>query len=480
MEIHWEECKENLLREQWIGMDSKGQITVFISLLLSSLLILFVAAVEITGIYMNKARVSQASKGACENIKADYNTELFEDYHLLLLDKTYMGRGEAELEARISDYMEYTLSGDGFEIDDVVLTDSESVLDNDLEAFKEQIEEYMKLYLTVQTAENLVDALASDNSNEEVADAIEDGKYEESDETSDWDGDDIRDTLNDGLNGGLLNIVIPADKTVSKDVIDLSECPSKSFCDGNDDEDDIDTSFDDIDKLEEELGTSTGSDSALAENYYGIMYALTCFDFFTDDSSGDGVFCYEVEYLIGGKDNDYDNLSAVVNRIILHRLPVNIAVLLTDKTRMAEIESMALVLSLVPGITYGAAKYLLAACYAYGETVVEVRSLLSGNSIPAIKKSEDWILDIENFGDFVDMEEVNYMGADAVDYKDFLMLFLAESHKNMYYRMCDLMQLNICKTDEDFLIENCINAFSVDIKISKGSDDYSLSCASSY
>ena len=38
------------------------------------------------------------------------------------------------------------------------------------------------------------------------------------------------------------------------------------------------------------------------------------------------------------------------------------AVLLTDPEKMAEIVSIALTLSLAPGITYGAAKYLLVAC----------------------------------------------------------------------------------------------------------------------
>lgn len=461
-------------------MNSKGQITVFLSLLFSSILVLFLAAVEITDIYMNKAEAAQASKGACESIKADYNSDLFENYHLLLLDKTYLGKGEGELESRMIDYLEYTLSDAGFEVSDVILTDTEGVLDDDCKVLKEQIEEYMTLYLSYTAVENLAETLISDDSAEEVQKSIENGKNEESDETSDYDGEDIRETLNNGLGNGLLSIVTPSGVSISKEKIDLSECPSKAYKSNDDDDEGIDTSFKDIDKLEEELSGATYSSSGLTENYYGIMYAMTCFSCFTSTDKGGNAFKYEVEYLIAGNDNDYDNLSSVVNRIVLHRLPVNIAVLLTDKTRMAEIESMALVISLIPGISYGAAKYLLAACYAYGETIVEVRSLLAGNSIPAVKTSDNWLLDIENFGSFTDMKAVNYTGVDAVDYEDFLKVFLAEKYKKIYYRMCDVMQLNICTVYEDFRIENCINAFSADLKISNGDYDYSLSCVTSY
>lgn len=48
-----------------------------------------------------------------------------------------------------------------------------------------------------------------------------------------------------------------------------------------------------------------------------------------------------------------DNLQGVVNRIVLHRLPLNLAYLLSDSAKMAEVSSIAAVLALVPGVTYG-------------------------------------------------------------------------------------------------------------------------------
>ena len=218
----------------------------------------------------------------------------------------------------------------------------------------------------------------------------------------------------------------------------------------------------------------------LQQNGNGILYALSCFDYFTREDGLDNPLKCEVEYLICGKDNDYDNLSAVVNWITLHRLPVNMAALLLDKTKMAEIESMALVLALTPGVTYGAAKYLLVACLAYGETLIEVKSLLAGNQIPLVKNSSNWILDFDSIGKLSDMEAVDYKGADGIDYEAFLMLLLAEKSNQMYYRMCDIMQLNIRQEQDDFRIENCISAFTADLNISQDSRDFSLSIGVSY
>ena len=62
-------------------MRNQGQITVFLSLILISLLVLFLAAIGVVEFHMDRARVSEAAKGASEHIKADYQEQIFEEYH---------------------------------------------------------------------------------------------------------------------------------------------------------------------------------------------------------------------------------------------------------------------------------------------------------------------------------------------------------------------------------------------------------------
>lgn len=95
----------------------------------------------------------------------------------------------------------------------------------------------------------------------------------------------------------------------------MADAPSLKYGKQTDmDADLVDTTFSDIDRLEAELGNISGTDaSALQQNGNGILYALSCFDYFTREDGLDNPLKCEVEYLICGKDNDYDNLSAVVN-----------------------------------------------------------------------------------------------------------------------------------------------------------------------
>lgn len=169
--------------------------------------------------------------------------------------------------------------------------------------------------------------------------------------------------------------------------------------------------------------------------------------------------------MIAGKDSDKDNLNGVVNRIILHRLPVNMAYLLTDKEKMTSVKSIAFVLSLLPGVTYSAVKYLLAGCWAYAETLADIKCMLCGNDIQFIKTGETWRTDIDSLGELLTIHNENYEGVDAIGYKGYLAILLAENRGKMYYRMADMIQLNLSQEDETFKMNNMIYGFSIDVDI---------------
>lgn len=452
-------------------MNNKGRITVFLSLLTVSMLLVGLTALEITGIYTDRAKVTEAAKGAMESLKADYNVDLFEQYHLLLLDRTYAGAGEGAIEERVEDYLDYTLNQEEkteFTIDEVAVTDYIGILDQDCQALKAEITEYMKLYSELYAVESLTDLImGNEDPSEGAAETVEAGQLEENTQESDWEGEDPRETLKQGTKAGLLTLVVPAGRTPSKKSADLEDAPSKQK--GIPDEQEEALQFDDIESLEQNLGTSN-SDCAitLQEDAYGILYALECFHYFTDNRENTHPLALETEYLIAGKDNDYDNLSYVVNMLVLHRLPFNFMYLMTDQTKIAEVESIALALSLVPGVSYGVVKYLLLGCWAYGETIAEVRSLLAGNHISYVKRSDTWLTDIHHLNGLSDIKTLDYKGIDGIDYKGFLMIFLAEHSGTMYYRMCDMMQLNLREKNENFRISDCIYAISLDIRITGG------------
>lgn len=448
-------------------MNNKGQITVFLCLLLVSMLLIGLTAIEITKINMERAKVSEAAKGAMESLKADYNPDLFEDYHLLLLDRTFAGAGEGAMEERVEEYLDYTLNyrdENTFSINDVAVTGYIGISDNDCQVLKAQITEYMKLYSEIYMAEALVDLISGNTDPSDTAsEIVETGQLETNENESDWEGEDPREVLEKSTGSGLLALVVPSGGTPSKDKVDTTDFPSK---DKNlSDEGETGTlSFDDIQELEMNLNTSNSDCiAALQQEAYGILYALECFDYYTCEKEYQHPLELEVEYLIGGKDNDYDNLAYVVNMIVLHRIAFNFAYLMTDQTKLAEVESIAIVLSLIPGVSYAVVKYLLLGCWAYAETLVEIKSLLSGNGIPYLKTGDTWLTDINHLGSLGNIEALDYNGVDRIDYKGFLMIFLAEHLNKIYYRMCDVIQLNLRQKDENFLISNCVYAVTMDI-----------------
>src|SRR5699024_5977172 len=126
-------------------------------------------------------------------------------------------------------------------------------------------------------------------------------------------------------------------------------------------------------------------------------YLLEHFSMFTDEEKT-GALDYELEYILEGKASDRENLEAVVKKLMLLRFVPNYAYIQTDAAMKAEAEAMALTLCsllAVPAITAAAAQVILLA-WAYGETVMDLRSLLSGNRVPLIKSKESWQLSLSS------------------------------------------------------------------------------------
>lgn len=450
-------------------MRDNGQISVFLCVILTSVLLLGLTAVEMTRVSMGRAKAAEAAGGASAEVKAAYHKELFEEYHLLAVDKEFGGQGEGKMEQMAQDYLEYTLENgqeDEMKVEQVVLAECRGLLDDDCENMKDQITEYMKLYVQKEGLTKLKDLIIGEKkAGEDSVKAVEAGRDEQSDDSDSWTGTDPRKVLKKTTAGGIMGLVVPKGEAPSKDIFDTSKLPSHGVTGIDTEWEDIE--FDDIDDFEDRL-KNDGDDtlSQLSDNFYGIYYALENFDMYTDSHRDRPVKC-EIEYIICGKDSDYANLKGVVNRIILHRLPVNFAYLMKDKKRQAAVAPIAAVLSLIPGVTYHASKYLLLGCWAYAETLVDIKVLLAGKSVQFFKTNEIWHTDITDLGRLADMDAMDYEGADSVDYKGYLALLLAENTGDMYYRMADLIQINLSQKEETFEMANMIYRFSFDIEVAQ-------------
>jgi hypothetical protein len=476
-------------------MDNKGQITVFLCLLMTSMLLIGLTALELVRIHIGRAKVAEAARGAASDVEAAYCAELFEKYHLLAIDKNFGGQGEGKIEQLAQDYLEYTLTNDqedSMEVSDVAVTDYCGLLDDDCENMKKQVEEYMKISLAADEIEKLTGDDSSDVSEEKsnskkstttdsdkqtsksknsILDYGNENSDSSGDAEEDWSGEDPRDTLKRITESGLLRLVTPDGSCPSKDTISLDNLPSKNKVASNSADEDYDLIeegvLDNIDVLKKQLGTTeTDSDGLIKENLYGIKYALKCFSKYTDGETEGPLQC-EVEYIIAGYDNDYDNLQSVVNRIMIHRFPLNYVSISKNEEKVAEVEIIAAVVAIFTGIDSSEVKQLLLGCWAYAETLVDIRILLSGKSVQLVKDSENWITDIDGFAKLALEGDEGYTGADAISYEDYLAIFLAEKAKNMYFRMADVIQINLSQGEDSILMSNMIYACSMDIVVNQ-------------
>lgn len=96
--------------------------------------------------------------------------------------------------------------------------------------------------------------------------------------------------------------------------------------------------------------------------------------FYTHENHA-GALDYQVEYVLGGKGNDKENLQYVVNRLLLIREASNIAFLYTDSQKRSELQACASALSLLLLIPEGMTlvQGVLAAGWAYVESISDVK-----------------------------------------------------------------------------------------------------------
>lgn len=483
---------------------NRGQISVYVCAMLGVFLILLVTILQGIRIWEGKAKCAQAVSGVVDSIKGDYQPDLFRRYHLFALDKTYYGKGEGYLEERAIEYLNYNLNPSqsiyDYQVQEVALTNTVSLTENNLSPFKKQIQEYMELKLPINLLEeilNLSDVESFENQEEFLTtqwNFLSDGTKKRKNPLA-YDlgviqGDieilenliDPRKAMEDALQSGILYVVMPEQAgEISREAQDFSKAPSTeagmymenwenpfSIQEWNQMEQwnqlepwEVDKQFD------SDMCSSVGT-----QDLYGIAYALDSFQYagnaFEDEEYH--ALEYEVEYLIAGKNSDYANMTEVAERICLMRFVTNGAYAFSNETMQEEALLLAAVLLTPVGLAEAAepVSYVLLACWAYGESLLDVKALLQGESVPIIKDKDTWQLSLNGLMDIA-TEEVSGTETELGDlnYESYLILLLAMTPDTdmKYYRMLDIMQWNIQEDIPEFEIEHCICGFQLQVEI---------------
>ena len=179
-----------------------------------------------------------------------------------------------------------------------------------------------------------------------------------------------------------------------------------------------------------------------------------------DTEEKETALSYELEYLLCGKESDEKNLKATVNKLLLLREGVNFVYLLSDGAMRHSAEILAVAIAGgAPGVSTALTAALLAAC-AYGESLLDVRILLTGGKVPAAKTRATFRLTLENLGRLPEvLASCNEKTGEGLDYEAYLqMLFLTGKKKAYPMRALNLIESNLRKKEgmSHFRVDHCI------------------------
>lgn len=525
---------------------NKGQIIVFVCLIICTFLVLILAILQGVRIKEGRAKCSQSVFSACKSLKGDYQPELFRRYHLLALDRTYYGKGEGFLEQRAEEFLDYNLNPEKhlyhFQVQEVILAESQTLTDASMAGMKQEIHEYMKLRTPVIVLEEVLSktkkeqeqdrgqiadelehqaeqtvvvesgqAVMERNSAGQEASVMAEGSAGQETlivsedltaetfgiEESEEELIDPRGAMKLLLDMDILTLVMPEEaEGISKDKISLEDLPSMQTKDSYEgfwtfrgeemDLTDMAEAFkqqsfwDDIRQLE-------ANGNELAEITEGALYAMDTFaDAITRKEEKHQPLEFEIEYLLAGKQSDYENMSQVAEELTWIRFVSNGCYAFTNKTMQEEAQLLAALLLAPTGLAELAepVSYVILGCWTYGESLLDVKALLQGKTVPVTKDDTTWKLSLNGLLKLNRESREDCEASQGLGYEEYLFLLLmlngAVNQEQCYYRMLDLMQLNIQETIPEFQIKNCIVTFELQVTIEENGRKWHFQEAAGY
>ena len=440
-------------------MKVKGEITVFLSLIFVLLVSFIGSMVQSADLQVGKNKRRAAMDRAVYSVFGEYQKELLESYEIFAVEGSYETGNYAE--EQVLKRLEY-YGADSLESE---IAGIQYLTDNQGQPFIEQVVTYMREYSGIELAADLIGSSQgwteqeikgdeSQKSAEETEKELEDTLAEN--EVSLPAEDNPIQAVETVKKSPLLTMIMPKERSVSTKAIAL-----------------------DLVVSHRSLNTGRGTfqykdeaDSALSNLLFGEYLLMK----FSDASEGEltapgTALDYETEYLIAGKESDQKNLESVARRILLLRMGINFAYLQTDTEKRAEAEALAAsmaTLVALPVATEIINQAILAA-WAYGESIMDLRTLLKGNKTPVMKTKETWQLSLTNLSKLGTAEDESDGSQvdEGISYQDYLriLLFLQEKHQ-CAIRALDLIEQNmqVGKGLTFFRADQCVTGIQLQSK----------------
>ena len=459
----------------------KGYITVFLTLSLTLILSLVFTVIEGARISAIRMKFECVADIGMNSILAEYHRELLEQYDLLFVDMSY-GGSRADIgntEAHLKNYIQRNLQSEGggnyggvrdflaMEAGKTDIGRYSIASDEQGRVLKRQITDYMADYplgalldqinLGVSQVEQY--GLETKDPEGELSkyeaqiqeiglpqQEVEEGVYEEVPLNN------PADTANSTRSSGVLNLVLEDPSQVSAVKVSLDDYISHRPL---------------------MQGTGMCADAAAVSGEPNeLVFEAYLFEKcgYYGQELDKSLLKYQIEYILAGKDTDWQNLEYVAKRLLRWREVANFLYILTDTSKVSAAETLALSLTAVcmcPELAEPV-KYTILLAWAYVESLQDVKTLLAGGRVPIIKTASDWKTGIDSLIN-VRGSLTQESGGRGLNYKEYLqiMLFLENKEKRTF-RAMDIMEMDIRRTagNAGFRLDACFDTYQADLSVS--------------
>lgn len=441
----------------------KGSITIFASLSMMLVASFLFAMLESARYYGLQTYIKQKSPLITESVFAEYQVKLWEDYHLLFLDGAYGGTefSTSKVAGRASQIAKNNLTApysnglwreqDLFQLnlDEVSVESYALATDCGGDFFLAQVTDYMKQNIPVESAKAIYDRIEKGRDKEEEGESANltiekannllNGEEEETEKGIKTEkgtkAEKEAKTGSEAQNPMEYVLQIKENAilgTVVEDTSKLSECsiPKNQSL---------------LERDCEKGNKAYENQSDWYEKILLELYLKTYFSSYTNPMEGHAL-AYELEYIVGGKQSDRENLEQIVERLMLVREAANVASLLSDTKKVAEAETLALA---VAGFTGNPAvvktvQIGIVGAWAYIESILDIRTLLQGGKISLIKSKSEWTSELLNMVSLITENAKAKECKNGCTYTDYLLQFLFfMKEREQAFRAMDLMEHNL-------------------------------------
>lgn len=490
-------------------MARKGSITVFLALILSLLLSLVCTSIESVRMAAARTQILNGLDIGLYSLFGQYDRSLLRDYDLFFLDGS-CGGGKLKM-ARVYDNMESYIkpvlkqNSQKLSIEQGGFTGYRLATDENGEVFYHQVVRYMKDTLGSQGVHLLLEKIKGEG--EKLKQAEEEGtKAEERKTLESYDsemdtaakqsqaaleaqenaekeageggaeivGEDngSENNFSDGQppaevvnpitvirrirEMGILELVIPPGKGVSENEITRDSLASgRGLQQGM------------------KMADSVKSDDSYTSQILFQQYLMDKLGNYQEPAQNG--LRYQIEYLLQGKNNDRENLKAIASKLLLIREGINLAHLLADSAKRMQAESLALAVAstfLIPPASVVIEGALLL-CWAFAESILDVRELFDGGKVPLVKSAGDWQVSLENLPYLLESLDSIRRGAEqGMSYRDYLQaMLLTENKDRKVKRGMDMIEASIRTQEgrENFQLDSCVEALeaAVDVRANR-------------